>query len=182
MKFNTFLRIRLKNAKYLRWNCFFFSLQYVLLYCVELFPPCHCLLISLQNNLQFLFFYLGENHSFETCLHNEEKMFSTLGQFHQCSTCSFYVCMLRAQLFCAYVLGLYFTGARLLAQKSHLERWWNWVLDFLIFRGLLSATGIIKNVELSTKSLKMMLTGLMQNLNGRKFLNLLTLCKKTQHF
>jgi hypothetical protein len=37
------------------------------------------------------------------------------GQFHQRSMCSFYVCKLRAQLFCAYVLGLYFTGARLLA-------------------------------------------------------------------
>jgi hypothetical protein len=26
--------------------------------------------------------------------------------------------MLRAQLLCAYILGLYFTGARLLAQKN----------------------------------------------------------------
>ncbi len=41
----------------------------------------------------------------------------TRGQFHQCSTCSFYVHKLRAQLFCAYVLGLYFTDVSLLVQK-----------------------------------------------------------------
>ncbi len=28
--------------------------------------------------------------------------------------------------FCAYVFGLYFTGARLLVQKLSVERWWNW--------------------------------------------------------
>ncbi len=50
------------------------------------------------------------------------------GQFHQHSTRSFYVRKLRSQLFCAYVLSLYFTGARLLAQKLHVERWWNWPL------------------------------------------------------
>ncbi len=42
----------------------------------------------------------------------------TLGQFHQRSTRSFYVRRLRAQLFCGYVLGLYFTGARLFWCKS----------------------------------------------------------------
>jgi hypothetical protein len=47
----------------------------------------------------------------------------TRGQFHQHSTCSFYVRKLRAQLFCAYVLGLYFIGARLLEQKLRVERW-----------------------------------------------------------
>ncbi len=61
------------------------------------------------------------------------KMYSTfpiltLGQFHQHSIHSFYVRKLRAQLFCAYILGLYFTGARLLAQKLCVERWWNWAL------------------------------------------------------
>ncbi len=54
---------------------------------------------------------------------------ATWGQFHQRSTLSFYVRELRAQLFCAYILGLYFTGARLLAQKLHIERWWNWPLE-----------------------------------------------------
>ncbi len=49
------------------------------------------------------------------------------GQFHQRSTRSFYICKFRAQLFCAYVLGLYFTGARLLAQKLHVLSWWNWL-------------------------------------------------------
>jgi hypothetical protein len=39
------------------------------------------------------------------------------GQFHQCSTCSFYVRKFCAQLFCAYILGLYFTGARLLMHR-----------------------------------------------------------------
>jgi hypothetical protein len=42
---------------------------------------------------------------------------------------SFYVRKLRTQLFCAYVLGLYFTGVTLLAQKLCVERWWNWPLD-----------------------------------------------------
>ncbi len=42
-------------------------------------------------------------------------------QFHQHSSCSFYVLKFRTQLFCAYVLGLYFTGARLLAQKLLIE-------------------------------------------------------------
>ncbi len=50
----------------------------------------------------------------------------TRGQFYQHSLCSFYIRKLRIQLFCAYVLGLYFTGARLLAQKLSVERWWNW--------------------------------------------------------
>jgi hypothetical protein len=45
------------------------------------------------------------------------------GQFHQCSTRSFYVRKLRTQLFCAYILGLYFTGARLVAQKLCVEHW-----------------------------------------------------------
>jgi hypothetical protein len=44
-------------------------------------------------------------------------------QFHQRSTCRFYILKLHAHLFCAYVLGLYFTGARLLAQKLRVERW-----------------------------------------------------------
>ncbi len=48
------------------------------------------------------------------------------GQFHQCSTNSFYVRKFCTQLFCAYVLGLYFTGTRLLAQKLPIECWWNW--------------------------------------------------------
>jgi hypothetical protein len=43
------------------------------------------------------------------------------GQFHQRSTCSFYVRKLRTQLLCAYVLGLYFTGVSLLAQKLRVE-------------------------------------------------------------
>jgi hypothetical protein len=53
---------------------------------------------------------------------------SLRGQFHQLSMCSFYVRKLHAQLFCAYILGLYFTCERLLAQKLCMERWWNWPL------------------------------------------------------
>ncbi len=45
------------------------------------------------------------------------------GQFHQHSMRSFYERKLRAQLFCAYILGLYFTGVSLLAQKLRVERW-----------------------------------------------------------
>ncbi len=39
---------------------------------------------------------------------------------------SFYIRKFCAQLFCAYFIDLYFTGARLLAQKLCVERWWNW--------------------------------------------------------
>jgi hypothetical protein len=49
-------------------------------------------------------------------------------QFHQHSTCSFYISKLRTQLFCAYFLGLYFTGISLPAQKLCIEHWWNWAL------------------------------------------------------
>ncbi len=48
------------------------------------------------------------------------------GQFHQRSTCSFYVCKLWAQFFCSYILGLYFAGVSLPVQKLRVERWWNW--------------------------------------------------------
>ncbi len=47
------------------------------------------------------------------------------GQFHQCSTCSFCICKLRVLLFCAYILGLYFTDVSLPAQKQRIDRWWN---------------------------------------------------------
>jgi hypothetical protein len=50
------------------------------------------------------------------------------GQFHQCSMCSFYLRKLWVQLFCAYILGLYFTGISLPAQKLCIECWWNWAL------------------------------------------------------
>jgi hypothetical protein len=55
---------------------------------------------------------------------NSAKHFSVekRGQFHQYSTCSFYIRKLLAQLFCAYVLGLYFTGVSLPAQKMWVER------------------------------------------------------------
>ncbi len=45
----------------------------------------------------------------------------TRGQFHQRSTRSFYIRKLRAKLFCAYVLALYFTGVSLPAQKLHVK-------------------------------------------------------------
>jgi hypothetical protein len=43
-------------------------------------------------------------------------------QFHQHSTRSFYVRKLPVQLFCAYILGLYFTGVSLPAQNLRVER------------------------------------------------------------
>ncbi len=46
---------------------------------------------------------------------------TTKGQFHQRSKRSFYICKLRMQLFCALVLGLYFTGVSLPAQKLGVE-------------------------------------------------------------
>ncbi len=59
------------------------------------------------------------------------KFFATWGQFHQHSTCSLYVHKLRGQLFCAYILGLYFTGVSLAVQKLPIECWWNWPLATL---------------------------------------------------
>jgi hypothetical protein len=47
----------------------------------------------------------------------------TWAQFRQRSTHNFYVRKFHVQLFCAYVLCLYYTGARLLAQKLRVERW-----------------------------------------------------------
>jgi hypothetical protein len=44
------------------------------------------------------------------------------GQFHQRSTRSFYIHKFCVQLFCAYIIGLYFNGTRLLAQKLRVER------------------------------------------------------------
>ncbi len=55
-----------------------------------------------------------------------ERKSNIWGQFHQHSTCSFYVSKLRAKLICAYVLGLYSNGVSLPVQKLHVERWWNW--------------------------------------------------------
>ncbi len=52
----------------------------------------------------------------------------TCDQFRQHSTCSFYIRKLRAQLFCAYSIGLYFTGISLPAQKLRVEHWWNLAL------------------------------------------------------
>ncbi len=69
------------------------------------------------------------------------------GQFHQHYTCSFYIRKLCAQLFCAYTLGLCFTGARLLSQKLRLERWWNWAQE-------LQSRTIDHKSELSTQLLK----------------------------
>ncbi len=50
---------------------------------------------------------------------------------------TFYMQLLRTYVghaaFCAYVLGLYFTGGSLPAQKLCVKRWWNWahISDFL---------------------------------------------------
>ncbi len=61
-------------------------------------------------------------------LYRLPKCLISWGQFHQHSTRSLYVCKLRPQLFCAHILGLYFTGVSLPAQKLCVERWWNWPL------------------------------------------------------
>ncbi len=52
----------------------------------------------------------------------EPFLHETWSQFHQRSTRSFYVRKLHTQLFCAYILGLHFTGVSLPAQKLHVER------------------------------------------------------------
>ncbi len=51
------------------------------------------------------------------------------GQFYQRSMRSFFIRKLHAQLFCAYVLGLYITGVSLPAQKLCVERCWNWAQE-----------------------------------------------------
>jgi hypothetical protein len=68
------------------------------------------------------------NHILKQSL-RAKKSFQTFGtkaQFHHCTTRSFYIRKLRTQLLCAYILGLHFTGARLMAQKLCVEHWWNW--------------------------------------------------------
>jgi hypothetical protein len=65
------------------------------------------------------------------------------GQFHQRSTCSFYIRKLCAQLFCAYVLGLYFTGVRLLVQKLCIERLWNWPQVKILRLKILRSTRVL---------------------------------------
>jgi hypothetical protein len=47
----------------------------------------------------------------------------TWGQFHKHCMHSFYVSKLHMQLFCVYVLGLYFSGVSLPVQKLRVERW-----------------------------------------------------------
>jgi hypothetical protein len=79
--------------------------------------------MTLQENVRN---YLG--NGFKMCGERSNAFFgvmllTTWGQFHQRSTHSFYGHKLRAELFCAYVLGLYFTGARLLVQKLRVEHW-----------------------------------------------------------
>ena len=49
-------------------------------------------------------------------------------QFHQRSTSSFFVQKSFEQLFCTYILGLYFFGTRKLAQKLLVKCWWNYPL------------------------------------------------------
>jgi hypothetical protein len=46
----------------------------------------------------------------------------------------FYAQLLRTwvTLSCAYVLGLYFTGVSLTAQKLRVQRWWNWALATIL--------------------------------------------------
>jgi hypothetical protein len=73
------------------------------------------------SHLKNVFFL--QNFFFTFFSYHPMGRYLTRGQFHQRSTCIFYVRKLQAQLFCAYVLGLYFTGARLLEQKLRVERW-----------------------------------------------------------
>ncbi len=68
------------------------------------------------------------------------------GQFHQRSTLSFYIRKLCMQLFCAYFLGLYFTGARLLAQKLRVECWWNWPQAEFLFPVLKSTFSTLQMI------------------------------------
>ncbi len=70
----------------------------------------------------FLLWRLTWKQQLRHHLHTQSHI-HIMGQSYHRSMPSFYV---HAQLFCAYVLGLYFTGARLFAQKLHIERWWNW--------------------------------------------------------
>ncbi len=71
---------------------------------------------------------------------------SIWGQFHQRSTCSFYLRKLRTQLFHAYILGLYFTGVSLPAQKLGIELWWNWAMVTLY---LCFSTGVPRHTRMS---------------------------------
>ncbi len=56
------------------------------------------------------------------------------GQFHQHSMRSFCICKLCEQLFCAYTLGLYFTGISLPAQKLLIEHSADFKLNLTAYR------------------------------------------------
>ncbi len=53
----------------------------------------------------------NDNRRICTLRHKVDEI-DAWGQFHHYSTCSFYIGKLRTQLFCAYIFGLYFTGAK----------------------------------------------------------------------
>ena len=55
-------------------------------------------------------------------------------QFHQHFTSSFFIQKLFEQLFCTYILGLYFLGTRKLALKLLVKCWWNWPLEWMLLR------------------------------------------------
>ncbi len=48
---------------------------------------------------------------------NQQFLHNSVSQFHQHFTCGFFVQMFCAQLFCTCILGFYFFGARISAQK-----------------------------------------------------------------
>ncbi len=82
----------------------------------------------------------------QSCLYSVEGI-DPWAQFHQPSTSSFYVRKLCAQVFCAYVIGLYFTDTRLLAQKLCLEHW-NWALSVFSTWGVMVKLCVILMVKL----------------------------------
>jgi hypothetical protein len=70
---------------------------------------------SIYPSVYLIFIYFLLTQTYHAHTH------SLWGQFHQHSLRSFYIRKLRAQIFCAYILGLCFTGVSLPAQKLRIE-------------------------------------------------------------
>ncbi len=57
---------------------------------------------------------------------------------------AFLLWKLHPKLFCTYTFGLYFFGAKILAQRPRVKCWWNWLQESRSFGSALSQIGMSK--------------------------------------
>ncbi len=81
---------------------------------------------STQNADPILFFTKPPNNSGFCWEENAMHRHKSGVNFTNILRAAFMYVSFASSFFCDYILGLYFTGARLLAQKLRVERWWNW--------------------------------------------------------